>query len=64
MPLGGPDGRFVSGTSYAVPFVAAALLRRPERELLRTARDLGAPGRDPVYGQGLLQWPPCPATGR
>lgn len=56
-----------SGSSFAVPFVAAALLRaRAEtrgdaaaaRDLLRrTALDLGAPGLDEVYGHGLLQAP-------
>ncbi len=56
-----------SGTSFAVPFVAAALLRAraetggdPEaaRALLAaSARDLGARGRDPVYGHGLVQSP-------
>lgn len=55
----------VSGTSMAAPAVsgAAALLqslwpRLGPREvaaiLLATARDLGAPGTDPVYGRGLL----------
>lgn len=55
----------VSGTSMAAPAVsgAAALLqsiwpRLTPREaasiLLATARDLGAPGTDPVYGRGLL----------
>ncbi|MGM0583551.1 MAG: S8 family serine peptidase [Pseudomonadota bacterium] len=56
-----------SGSSFAVPFAAAAMLRaRAEtrgdaaaarRLLQRTARDLGAPGRDEVYGFGLLQAP-------
>lgn len=55
----------VSGTSMAAPAVsgAAALLqslwpRLGPREvaaiLLATARDLGAPGTNPVYGRGLL----------
>ncbi|GGE54929.1 protease [Agaricicola taiwanensis] len=59
-----------SGTSYATPFVAAAvtLLRAsaPEAEvedfhpaLFIRARDLGPVGRDPVYGWGLLQTPDC-----
>ncbi|RPH41876.1 MAG: hypothetical protein EHM87_18460 [Burkholderiales bacterium] len=54
-----------SGTSMAAPAVsgAAALLqsrwpRLGGREvaaiLLATARDLGAPGTDPIYGRGLL----------
>ncbi|MDZ4867449.1 MAG: S8 family serine peptidase [Alphaproteobacteria bacterium] len=55
----------VSGTSYAAPIVAAAFARRLARPnpkqaiaaynaLRRQARDLGAPGRDPVYGHGLI----------
>ncbi|MCG8361219.1 MAG: S8 family serine peptidase [Kiloniellales bacterium] len=56
-----------TGSSFAVPFVAAALLRaRAETRgnpvearalVARTAQDLGAPGRDEVYGHGLLQTP-------
>lgn len=55
----------ISGTSYSSPMVAAAAtwLRqaRPEldarqisRALTDTATDLGTPGRDPSYGEGLL----------
>jgi hypothetical protein len=63
---GGDTGStLLSGTSMAAPAVsgAAALLgsrwpRLTPRELasilLVTARDLGAPGTDPVYGRGLL----------
>jgi len=54
-----------SGTSYAAPIVtgAAALLQQnwPKLSagqtadiLLRTAKDLGAPGTDSIYGRGLL----------
>ena len=53
------------GTSFAAPLVAgllAAELRRPDpaaaqaavERLAAMALDLGAPGRDPVYGRGLL----------
>jgi hypothetical protein len=56
----------VSGSSYASPYVTAALALRasmgmatdPEsvhRVLGESARDLGDPGRDAVYGWGLLQ---------
>jgi hypothetical protein len=61
------DGHYalLSGTSMAAPAVsgAAALLKShwPRLDgrqiagiLLSTARDLGAPGIDPVYGRGLL----------
>ncbi|MEM8703960.1 MAG: S8 family serine peptidase, partial [Pseudomonadota bacterium] len=55
-----------TGTSFAVPFVSAAAAiaraKHPEKtpeeiyDLLRNAAtDLGAAGRDPVYGHGLLQ---------
>lgn len=54
-----------SGSSFAVPYVAAAILRalaqtggdhQAARNLLaRTAEDLGPRGRDPVYGHGLLR---------
>ncbi|GAB2512906.1 S8 family serine peptidase [Lysobacter humi (ex Lee et al. 2017)] len=53
------------GTSFAAPVVAraiAARLREPspvrardvQRELAAQARDLGAPGRDARYGEGLI----------
>jgi hypothetical protein len=57
-----------SGTSYATPFVSAALLLSVAEEggpsgavrrLAAAARDLGPPGRDPVFGWGLVQ----PARG-
>ncbi|MEO9341165.1 S8 family serine peptidase [Mesorhizobium sp. SB112] len=54
-----------SGTSFAAPFVTAAvsilLAARPglslaevEAELMKSADDIGKPGRDPIYGWGLL----------
>jgi subtilisin family serine protease len=54
-----------SGTSFAVPFVTAALAQAradapglPASAIRRTlgdqARDLGEPGPDPIFGQGLL----------
>lgn len=54
-----------TGTSFAVPFVTAAvaMLRGQDAGLTgaealailaREARDLGAPGRDPVFGAGLI----------
>jgi subtilisin family serine protease len=62
-----PDGslRPHSGTSFATPFVSASLARCLDavhpgqsqnciRKMEGSARDLGAPGRDPVYGHGLL----------
>lgn len=60
--------RFESGTSYAAPFVSAALgalrARQPGASigdlvatLQSAATDLGRPGRDPVFGWGLVQVP-------
>ncbi len=52
-----------SGTSFAVPFAAtaaASLVRAQPGEdvmalLYQTAEDLGPPGRDEIYGYGLLR---------
>ena len=54
-----------SGTSFAAPIVAVALARmmpqpdrelakRAEEQLAKSARDLGEPGRDSVYGYGVI----------
>jgi subtilisin family serine protease len=68
-----PTGSYHNGTSFAAPFVTAAVAARlaggaqPDaaritRALASTARDLGAPGKDPVFGWGLLQAAgPCAA---
>ncbi len=64
--------RTFSGTSMATPYVAAtlALMREASPEasvadirstLTATARDLGDPGRDPIYGYGLID--PVAAVG-
>jgi subtilisin family serine protease len=62
----GPDGgAYRSGSSYAAPFVTAAAASllldggtadaaKVEQVLARRAVDLGAPGRDPVFGWGLV----------
>lgn len=63
-------GKYVSGTSMAAPYVAARLAvaeaagtlndESAARTLLASeARDLGAEGRDPVFGSGLLAAPTC-----
>jgi serine protease len=55
----------VQGTSFAAPMVSAtaALIRsrwptmsaaEVINRIIRTAKDLGAPGRDPVYGFGMV----------
>lgn len=64
-----PDGRmgYRSGTSFAAPFVtsivaatyAGAPVKTKEGLLRRLdPKDLGPPGRDPIYGRGLLVAPP------
>jgi hypothetical protein len=65
----GADGGFQTwtGTSFAVPFAAAALLHaaglsggdaaRARSLLVESAEDLGALGRDDVFGWGLLRAP-------
>lgn len=65
-------GRYESGTSFAAPMVTATLARgladgrlRAEDAagwLCRHARDLGAPGRDPIHGCGALRWPASNAS--
>jgi len=63
-------GVFREGTSFATPFVAAAIARLKSvdaklapaairAKLESGARDLGPPGRDPVFGAGLVQAPAC-----
>jgi subtilisin family serine protease len=59
-----------SGTSFAAPLVSAALAGAPDSgpariaHLAALARDAGAPGRDPVYGWGLVEPRPCtPLSG-
>ncbi len=63
-------GKYQDGTSFAAPFVtalAAAEIARSGkvdsariREILKpTAVDLGSPGKDPVFGYGLIKTPPA-----
>lgn len=74
----GADARgglaFWTGTSFAAPFVTATLARDialgrsrdindGRARIASTARDLGAPGRDPIYGFGLLQSGGCGGSG-
>jgi hypothetical protein len=52
-----------SGTSFAVPFATTAAARlkfmQPDndalQQLFRSAQDIGPPGRDDIYGYGLLR---------
>ncbi|MCX7659022.1 MAG: S8 family serine peptidase [Caldimonas manganoxidans] len=62
LPVGG--GRYFTGTSFAAPFVTAALAVRAARgqsthasDLCAEAIDLPPTGRDDASGCGLLQWP-------
>ena len=66
----GGSGSYHSGTSFAVPFVLAALAAghaaQPGADagtltetLRATARDLGRQGKDPVFGWGLIQQGSC-----
>ncbi len=61
-------GQYSDGTSFAAPYVTAvaALLRNQQPglnpialvdRLRNSARDLGSPGKDPVFGWGLVQSP-------
>jgi subtilisin family serine protease len=64
-----PDGKqgFRTGTSFAAPFVTAIVATRsdPSRSFARKGdllkslnlQDLGPPGPDPIYGQGLALAP-------
>jgi len=60
------SGMLRTGTSYAVPFVSAAAslvlasnptldVKEVQSRLEQHTRDLGQPGRDPVFGFGLIQ---------
>ncbi len=57
-----------SGTSFAAPVVSAALALMPESGAERVgvlaaqARDAGPPGRDPVYGWGVVEPRHCAPT--
>jgi subtilisin family serine protease len=65
-----PSGvRRVEGSSFAAPFVSAAYAIALARGqslsgltdlLARSAKDLGAPGRDPIYGWGVVQFAALP----
>jgi Subtilase family len=59
-------GSYYTGTSFAAPFVTAAVAARLANgmaadadgiadSLAVTAIDLGPPGKDPVFGRGLIQ---------
>jgi hypothetical protein len=58
------SGHYLSGSSLAAPLVAAALAQlggspKQSNLLFNSSKDLGQPGKDPKFGWGLLQFPPC-----
>jgi hypothetical protein len=65
----GSSGGYQTGTSFAAPIVAALIAREAARgrigasaarkALQRNARDLGAAGRDSLFGWGLVQSGGC-----
>ncbi len=65
--VGTQPARRWSGTSFAAPLVSASLGGAPAGRppdavlagLAAAARDLGAPGRDPVFGWGMPPPPGC-----
>ena len=74
VPTGPGSGVFKSGTSFAAPFVTTAVaamkLSHPQLTpkeitpyLTNRALDLGPPGKDDIFGWGLIQIPHgCPKT--
>lgn len=71
---GQESGRYVSGTSFAAPFVTALIAADESRSfetdtesvrsyLQRNVFDLGASGPDPVFGHGLVRASDVCATG-
>jgi len=69
----GNGGAYLTGTSYAVPFVVAVFTAARQANLKRSwaevqhdlqtqARDLGDHGKDPVFGWGLLRASGCGKT--
>lgn len=56
MAAAGASGSWTSvrGSSFAAPIVAGLIARQGAAAVVRSARDLGEPGRDPVYGAGLV----------
>jgi len=70
----GPAGSEQTGTSFAAPWVTAILanelalasgdLDAVLARLAAESTDLGAPGRDPVFGHGLVRRiTPCAVSG-
>jgi hypothetical protein len=52
--LGIHENPRVRGTSYAAPIVAGLIAQTSLERVRAGAQDLGAPGRDDVYGEGLV----------
>lgn len=71
--LPGSKEGYHSGTSFATPYVTASLAAvypklavKTQAEALKLIqyKDLGEPGRDPIYGQGLLVAPTSCSSGQ
>ena len=71
----GVDGKYLSGTSIAAPFVTALIASNKDLVAMESASevrgaianqsvDLGSPGPDPVYGVGLVRSAQACATQR
>jgi hypothetical protein len=56
MAAAGQAGTYVTvrGASFASPIVAGLIARDGLSQVVRSGRDLGQGGRDPVYGDGLV----------
>jgi hypothetical protein len=71
--LPGSKEGYHSGTSFATPYVTASLAAIYPKLAVKTQvealkliqyKDLGEPGRDPIYGQGLLVAPTSCSSGQ
>ncbi|MBU2987380.1 S8 family serine peptidase [Saccharophagus degradans] len=51
-------GHYHTGTSFAAPYLTAALAVANIQQLQAQAQDKGPAGKDPQYGHGLLTMPP------
>jgi len=54
-------GKYMSGSSFASPFIAASLILKNKKlgldHLTELVEDLGEPGKDPHFGLGFLRLP-------
>lgn len=51
-------GKYMSGSSFASPFIAASLILKDKKiDLDHLTKDLGKPGKDPLFGLGFVRLP-------